>query len=190
VSDLAAGLLAALGAGPLTTGELARSVDRRRADVLAALQELQAAGDVERLLAPAYHAPNRTVWQRVASDTARNTQGTAAEATAAVVEGQTLPGLAEASGVFLLRGKETGQAIRDMLASGVGASEEEREQMRLAAQVDAIMPRWPKPPPLTMRQALDGVGGEDRQAAFWRDFGTLSLRSERIRAARAAGAEA
>jgi hypothetical protein len=182
VSDLAAGLLAALGAEPLTTGELARTIGRRRADVLAALQELQAAGDVERLAAAAYHAPNRTVWRVAASGSAGNIPGTAASAAAAVTEAPPSP---EASGALLWRGVEIGEAIRVALASGVGASAEEREQLRLAAQVDAIMPRWPKPPALTFREALDGVGGEDRQAAFWRDYGTLCRRSERIRRAEA-----
>jgi hypothetical protein len=132
MSDLAAGLLAALGAEPLTTGELARTVGRRRADVLHALKELRSAGRVERRPAAAYHAPNRTVWQVAASGTARNRQGTAAGAAAGMAEASPTLEPAEAPGAFLLRGKELGRAEAAVMA---GPSPGERRRLGLPANV-------------------------------------------------------
>src|SRR5437588_8722419 len=50
------------------TGDLAAAAGRRRADVLATLNELRNRGLVERRAEPKPHAPNRTVW-RLRSDT-------------------------------------------------------------------------------------------------------------------------
>jgi hypothetical protein len=81
-------------------------------------------------------------------------------------------------------GVEIGAAIRQALATGNGATDEELEGMRIASEVAAIYEAVGVPPrlgpPLTVGQAFAGEGGEERQNRFWQDFHTLRARAFRI----------